>query len=80
MAISRPEPGAGLMNKQRRADQSGAWGGILGFFTQVTSDQVILLLPVNLSVRLGLDPLIVTHGHISAWKKISVLSFVGRPP
>jgi hypothetical protein len=35
---------------------------------------------VCLSVRLGLEPLIATHGHILAWKKISILSFVGRPP
>jgi hypothetical protein len=33
---------------------------------------------VSWSVRLGLEPLIVTHGHVSAWKKISVLFFVGR--
>jgi hypothetical protein len=35
---------------------------------------------VSRSVRLGLEPLIVTHGHILAWKKISVFSFVGRLP
>jgi len=35
---------------------------------------------VSRSVRLGLEPLIVTDGHILPWKKISVLSFVGRPP
>jgi hypothetical protein len=41
--------------------------------------QIILLLTVSRSVLLGLKPLIVTYGHILAWKKISVLSFVGRP-
>jgi hypothetical protein len=41
--------------------------------------QVILLPTVSLSVHLGLQPLVVNHGHILAWKKISVLSFVRRP-
>jgi hypothetical protein len=42
--------------------------------------QVMLLLTVSRSVHLVLEPLIVTSGHILAWKEISVLSFVGRPP
>jgi hypothetical protein len=46
--------------------------------TVMNCGQVILLLTVSRSVRLGLKPLIVTHGHILAWKKISELSFVGR--
>jgi hypothetical protein len=45
----------------------------------VRSGRVILLLTVSQSVRLGLESLIVTHGHILAWKEISVLSFVWRP-
>jgi len=32
------------------------------------------------SVRLGLEPLIVTHVHVLGWKKISILSFVRRSP
>jgi len=54
------------------------------------SGQVILLLKIvrshyywklaSRSARLGLESLIVFQGHILAWKKISVLSFVGRPP
>jgi hypothetical protein len=46
----------------------------------VRSGQASLLLTVSRSVRFGLEPLIVTHGHILTWKKISILSFVGRPP
>jgi hypothetical protein len=35
---------------------------------------------VSRSVRLSLEPQIVTCCHILAWQKISALSFLGRPP
>jgi hypothetical protein len=50
-----------------------------GTYPDLSSCQVILLLTVCRSVRLGLEPLIVTHGHVLTWKEISVLFFVGRP-
>jgi hypothetical protein len=47
---------------------------------QVMSGQVTLLLATTQSVLTDLEPLIVTYGHILAWKKTSVLSFVRCPP
>jgi hypothetical protein len=46
-----------------------------GFYMAV---QVTLLLTISRSVHLGLEPLILTHGHILAWKNFSVLFLVGR--
>jgi len=53
---------------------------VIQFMFTLQTVIIILLLTVSRSVRLGLEPLIVTHDHILAWKKILVLSFVGRPP